>query len=425
MASNSLALNPSAAAIITAAGFNREQVELIKSTVAIGATDLELALFLQTAKHRGLDVFARQLHFVKRRQKRKNEAGDWVWVDVGTMLTGIDGFRAIADRTGKYDGQDEAEFTYEPDGKVLRSAKVRVYRKDMSRSISATAYWREYVQTDADGAPVAMWKKMPHLMLAKTAEALALRKAFPENLSGLYTDDEMPPIEDEAIVHDQPAVAPTGTVTRMPENGATAVAPATEAAAPAEEIPAAGSDEKTLRAWLQVRLGFPRSLKSWTGEHMGKACTEIARVLSLEADKVTPRTLGGLLPAYRTAVALAAVKARESAAEARVAAPADTQAVSNASPAPAPSGDPNSAGSDGAATPPGGDGSTLATEMAAWVAQRLRDFAIADDDTELLELTAEVGRQIDEHVTYDWHNLSPKAMRTMVERLIAAREKEL
>ena len=45
-------------------------------------------------------------------------------------------------------------------------------------SFTASARWAEYVQANKDGQPVAMWKKMPYLMLAKVAEALSLRKAF-------------------------------------------------------------------------------------------------------------------------------------------------------------------------------------------------------------------------------------------------------
>jgi phage recombination protein Bet len=288
----------SASAIIAASGFDRAQVELVKSTVAVGATDMELALFLQTAKHRGLDVFARQLHFVKRKQRRQDPTtGVWGEVMVGTMQTGIDGFRLIADRTGKYDGQDEPEYEYEPDGKTLRRASVRIFRKDIPRPFVGTAYWREYADFDNDGRPRAMWKRMPHVMLAKCAEALALRKAFPENLSGLYTDDEMPAIEAEAIVHETPAAQPTGTVTRIDR----AAPPASEPVTTGEEIPPADADGSTLRVWLGRRLGFRTN--AWKAEHMANACGEVARALGLAEGTVTPKTLGEHLPKYRDEIA--------------------------------------------------------------------------------------------------------------------------
>jgi hypothetical protein len=98
--------------------------------------------------------------------------------------------RAIAERTGKYDGQDEPEYERDKDGLII-ACKVRVYRKDWSRPAVGVAYWSEYVQTKKDGSPTKFWADMPHVMIAKCAEAIAMRKAFPEDMGGLYVDEEM------------------------------------------------------------------------------------------------------------------------------------------------------------------------------------------------------------------------------------------
>lgn len=166
----------------TQLAFTAEQERMIRDSFANGATKEEFQVLLEIAKLRKLNPLLKQIHFVKRWDKKKNR-------DVWSAQVGIDGFRAIAERTGKYDGQDEPEF-----GPLVKGfpeyARVKVYRKDWSRPAVGVAYWSEYVQS-YDNKPTRFWADMPRNQLAKCAEALALRKAFPEDLSGLYTDAEM------------------------------------------------------------------------------------------------------------------------------------------------------------------------------------------------------------------------------------------
>lgn len=168
---------------IALVNFNEEQIKLIKTQIAPEATENELGLFLYQAKRTGLDPLTRQLYCIHR--STKDARGNWV--KKMTIQTSIDGFRVIAERSGDYGGQDEPIFN-EQDGKLI-SCKITVYRfRGEVRYPAAVgvAYWSEYCQ---ESSP--MWKKMPHTMLAKVAEALALRKAYPQDLSGLYTGDEM------------------------------------------------------------------------------------------------------------------------------------------------------------------------------------------------------------------------------------------
>jgi len=134
---------------------------------AVLAPDLsgdELKLFAMVASRSGLDPFAKQIYAVKRKGRV-------------TFQTGIDGYRSIAVRTGMYDGQDEPEYGPMVAGHP-ESATVRVYRKGVSRAIAATAFWDEYVpDAGQSGNGDIMWRKMPRVMIAKVAEALALRKA--------------------------------------------------------------------------------------------------------------------------------------------------------------------------------------------------------------------------------------------------------
>ncbi|RYG40864.1 phage recombination protein Bet, partial [bacterium] len=154
-----------------------EHVDLIRRTVAQGATPDELRLFLYTARNAGLDPLAKQIYYIRRKGK-------------GTVQVAIDGLRLIADRTGRYAGGDAAEFLGNTEEGYPQIARVTVYKMvgGVRCPFSASARWEEYYPGDDQGFT---WRRMPHTMLAKCAEALALRRAFPADLSGLYVHEEM------------------------------------------------------------------------------------------------------------------------------------------------------------------------------------------------------------------------------------------
>jgi phage recombination protein Bet len=164
--------------------YNDEQTTLLKQEIAPGCNDVELALFLTLCERRGLDPFARQIYAIKRKQWDSRTQRE---EEKMTIQTGIDGFRAIADRTGTYSPGNESF------DDVAKTATVSVNKlvAGQWREFSATAHYDEYCQRKKDGSPVAMWAKMPRSQLAKCAEAKALRKGWPEQLGGLYTGDEM------------------------------------------------------------------------------------------------------------------------------------------------------------------------------------------------------------------------------------------
>jgi hypothetical protein len=105
----------------------------------------------------------------------------------------------IAMRTGEMDGQEGPYWCSDSgawrdvwtDTKPPLAAKVVVYRKGCSHPFTGIAHYKEYVQTKKDGSATTFWQRMPAGQLAKCAEALALRKAFPAELSGIYSDEEM------------------------------------------------------------------------------------------------------------------------------------------------------------------------------------------------------------------------------------------
>jgi phage recombination protein Bet len=168
--------------------YSKEQLDLIKSQVAKGATDNELKLFLYHAQRTGLDPLSRQIYF----QKYKDKSGREQMV----IITAIDGYRTIATRTGEHVGTDDPVFDTED---KPNKATVTVYRlvKGLRCPFTATARWNEYYPS---GTKAFMWDKMPCGQLGKCAEALALRKAFPNDLSGLYVKEEMDQAHENLIV---------------------------------------------------------------------------------------------------------------------------------------------------------------------------------------------------------------------------------
>jgi len=152
----------------TGTDFTREQVDTIKQTVARGASDAQLALFLQTCRSRGLDPFTKQVYFTPQ-----------------GIIVSIDGLRAIAERTGAY-APGATRYEYDENKSLVAAfVSVKKYVNGTWFDVEESAFYEEY----RGSSPI--WKKMPRVMLAKCAEARALRRAFSSDLSGLYAAEEM------------------------------------------------------------------------------------------------------------------------------------------------------------------------------------------------------------------------------------------
>lgn len=245
MATAKHAVVPAAPPSAMAPGLTREQVDLIRDTVARGATDDELRMFLYQCQRLGMDPMLRQVHWVKRPQEI-----DGQWKSVGTMLIGIDGLRLAARRTGELTAVLGPQWCG-PDGQWVdvwlaegppAAARVGVNRTGMTETIWGVARWETYCQRKRDGTPARTWERMPDLMLAKSAEAMALRRAFPDALSGVHADEELPlPAADDGPEGPAPDPAPATLADRVARTAEALAAPTTDAPPPPTAPPPAPS----------------------------------------------------------------------------------------------------------------------------------------------------------------------------------------
>jgi phage recombination protein Bet len=261
--------------------FDDEKIDLMRRTLARGATEDELALFIEQCRRTGLDPFARQIYSVRRKQWNSTSRS---YEEAQVIQVSIDGFRLVADRTHKYAGQvgpwwcgadgawKEVWLNDEPPS----AAKVGVLRHDFHQPLFAIALYKSYVQVNGHGEPISRWKSDPAGMLAKCAEALALRRAFPNEMSGLYTTEEMGQVDNPTTV--------------VPENGNGHANPAVEVG-----IAATGASTNPVPVKTPNQRPFlPEELRA----NFARAVSAIeARGLLLGPDDyvITENALGNLL----------------------------------------------------------------------------------------------------------------------------------
>ena len=197
---------------------DKKTIEILKATVAVGTTDAEFAMFVGFCQSTGLNPFKREIWCIKS-EGYTNRAGKWIEGKV-QIMTGIAGFRLIANTTPAYDGIEiglvgkGGEYlpaTYP--GKDFIGAWAKCYRKDRRMPTEGIAMIAEYAKDFGN------WRTMPRVMIMKCAESNALRQSFPQQLNGLYTPEEMPQEYSEPATVKVPAktlAAPVVAVKTVP-----------------------------------------------------------------------------------------------------------------------------------------------------------------------------------------------------------------
>lgn len=223
---------------------DKSVINTLKQTVAIGATDAEFGMFTQFCQSTGLNPFKKEIWFIK--------AGGRV-----QLMTGINGFLAIANSHPQYDGL-EIDIEVDQNGNPLK-AVCKVYRKDRSRPSIGIALMKEFMK------PTPIWKQMPSVMLTKVAKSIALREAFPQELNGMYTQEEMPPeysltdkVEPGAVIVADALPAPEASQSEAMPEGVTPM------------------DIVKAREWENVKNTWSGQAIVNFGKHKGKTWAELS-----------------------------------------------------------------------------------------------------------------------------------------------------
>lgn len=178
----------------------RENIDLLKNTLAgqdVELSDSELQLIIYQAKRTGLDPLSRQIYPMKNKGRL-------------TFITSIDGYRLIAQRTGEYRGQVGPQWCGQDgvwkdvwlENGNPAAARVGILREGFTEPLWGVARYKSYGKTSG------VWTTMPDVMIAKCAEAIGMRKAFPQELAGVYTQEEMDQDQADNTGGNRPAGQP-------------------------------------------------------------------------------------------------------------------------------------------------------------------------------------------------------------------------
>lgn len=245
--------------------WTESQVAALRHIGVEKASEGDLTVFHHVCQRTGLDPFARQIYMIGRQTSEKGPDGNWVKVTKQTIQTGIDGFRLIGRRAADHAHHavsvSAPEWAHE-DGSWRPvwmkgwgypvAARVTIQRA--GEPFTAVALFDEYKQTKYGGDLTAMWEQRPAGQLAKCAEALAWRMAFPQDLSGIYTDDEMAQAENPRVTVEQER--PHGLAAALAPKPSDAEAAPEDLSAPVEPVAPSASESAPITSAQLTKVGI-------------------------------------------------------------------------------------------------------------------------------------------------------------------------
>lgn len=188
--------------------------DLVKKYLVSGdansVTDQELTMFMQLCRYQKLNPWLKEAYIIKYGSAP------------ATLVTGKEAYMKRAKRNPKYQGHEAVVST---DG---QSATAKVYVEGYVVPIEVTVCLDEYIGKKKDGTVNSQWAGKPRTMLRKVALSQALREAFPEDLGGLFTEEEggstvkgdfldVTPLKTETVKPAAPAEKSESSQTQKPK----------------------------------------------------------------------------------------------------------------------------------------------------------------------------------------------------------------
>lgn len=200
--------------------FSRDQIELVKRTVAKGSTDDELQMFLYLAQKYGLDPFRKEIWFIKRAKKNADGKYDYENAE-SVIMTSRDGYLKIAQSDPDFDGVKSFVVKEGDHFEIDAMTDQVVHRFGMKRGkimgAWAIAYHKKrkpvicFVEFDEYKGTGPIWSKYPSAMIQKVAEVFVLKRQY--SINGLVTQEEIEtniPEAPRVIEGSKPQQLPSG-----------------------------------------------------------------------------------------------------------------------------------------------------------------------------------------------------------------------